>query len=411
MAWPTEQVAPPPAAASPDPHEVRHAHDEPLAIATSPRHDATIATAPQLDREPPTANPGIEPPSEPIVVLGEGVPHRILALDDATGAPIVGFGVRCASHADEARGRPTGVDGLVFALRARSEHASGVAEVTGLRPGRHLLVVEPDDRDLYAAMSPSVFSIHGPFPEWQVVRIPRAGHRPLSVVGSDGAPMAATIVELLLPLEPGAADAPTFETLALSPRRIFEQGSLPPAMLVQRVVTDANGSALLRGARHQRHVLRVLGPGHMPRLLADVALDDSPLRVEVGVGATVRGRLAPTFTLPMPGRNATRYQTWQPGLQLVDVQSAERRLPARRHDSMPLATDGTFCITGIGPGTWHLLLTHWSFEPDGSETMTTELLADVPNLAPGEERELDLTALHRERVRAALPDADGGFRR
>ena len=180
-------------------------------------------------------------------------------------------------------------------------------------------------------------------------------------------------------------------------------------MMVQRVVTDATGSARLRGARHQRHVLRLLGPGHMPTRIQDLQLDDSPLRLEVVEGASLRGQIESTAEQqPMPEVQAERLASYRPGLQLVDVHDAERRVPARRRDSLPLAADGSFCIEGIAPGSWHVLRTRWVVEPDGRETMTTEWIATVLDLRAGEERvvEFGLARLHRGRIEGTLFDGN-----
>ena len=365
---------------------------------------------PGLEVEPTGSDPNQAPAEEPIVARDDGVRGELVVLDGDTGEPVVGYGVRCAPHADV---RPTSsggaFDALAFALRARSNHRGGLAELRGLRPGRNLLLVEPDDRVTFAPMAPVVFEVGDSFAARQVVCLPRAGHRSLVVVRHDGTPVAGSIVELLLPFEPEAAAEVTFETPALTPRQCFEQGVLPPAMLVQRVVTDATGSARLRGARHQRHVLRLLGPGHMPTRIQDLQLDDSPLRLEVVEGASLRGQIESTAEQqPMPEVQAERLASYRPGLQLVDVHDAERRVPARRRDSLPLAADGSFCIEGIAPGSWHVLRTRWVVEPDGRETMTTEWIATVLDLRAGEERvvEFGLVRLHRGRIEGTLFDGN-----
>lgn len=397
LAWPSES-RPPLQLLGASPHRAESSGGE--GEPTAPLAHRVVAAdeprQPILQAEP-TPPDAIQPPAdEPIVARDDGVRGDLLVLDGGTGQPLVGYGVRCTRLAEV---RPNGsagaFDAFAYALRARSNHRGGLAELRGLQPGRNLLLVEPDDRATFAPMAPVVFEVGEPFAARQVVCVPRAGHRTLVVVRRDGTPVAGSIVELLLPLELDAADV-TFETSALTPRQCFEQGMLPPALLVQRVVTDATGSARLRGAEDQRHVLRVLGPGHMPTRIQDLPLDDSPLRLEVADGASLRGQLGSTAELQaMPELHAERFASYRPGLQLVDVHDAERRVPARRTDSLKLAADGSFCIEGVAAGSWHVLLTRWVVEPDGRETLTTEWLATVHDLRVGEAR---VVAFGRERM-------------
>jgi hypothetical protein len=389
LAWPNG--SPPPlqlACASPHRAEPLGGSGEPTAPLARCVVAADELRQPIQEAEPTNHDPIQPPADEPIVARDDGLRCELVVLDGGTGQPIVGYGVRCTPHAEV---RPTGsagaFDAFAYALRARSTHRGGVAELRGLQPGRNLLLVEPDDRVTFAPMAPVVFEVGETYAARQVVSVPRAGHRTLVVVRRDGTPVAGSLVELLLPLEPGAAADVTFETSALTPRQCFERGVLPPAMLVQRVVTDATGSARLRGAQDQRHVLRVLGPGHMPTRIQDLQLDDSLLRLEVADGSSLRGHLESTAELQgMPELQAERFASYRPGLQLVDVHDAGRRVPARRTDSLKLAEDGSFCIEGIAPGSWHVLRTRWVVEPDGRETMTTEWLATVRDVRAGEAR-------------------------
>jgi hypothetical protein len=410
--WPSESPAPPLrlVSASPCRAESSEGGCAPTAQLTSRVVAPDEPRQAGLRAEATGADPNLAPANERIVAHDEGVRGELVVLDGGSGEPIVGYGVRCTPHADV---RTTGSGGAfdvhAFALRARSTHRGGLAELRGLTPGRNLLLVEPDDRVTFAPMAPVAFEVGETFAARQIVCLPRAGHRPLVVVRRDGTPVAGSVVELLLPLEPGAAAEVTFETPALTPRQCFEQGVLPPAMMVQRVVTDATGSASLRGASHKRHVLRLLGPGHMPTRIKDLLLDDSLLRLEVVDGAALRGRIEPTADQqPMPEVHAERLASYRPGLQLVDVHDAERRVPARRRDSLPLSADGSFSIEGIAPGSWHLLLARWVVEPDGRETLTTEWIATVLDLRAGEERVVEFvpTRLHRGRIEGTLFDGD-----
>lgn len=412
LAWPNG--SPPPlqlACASPHRAESSGGDGEPTAPLAHRFVAADEARQPSLQAEPTNPDPIQPPADEPIVARDDGVRGELVVLDGGTGQPIVGYGVRCAPHADaRSNGSASAFDALAYALRARSNHRGGLAELRGLQPGRNLLLVEPDDRVTFAPMAPVVFEVGETFAVRQVVSVPRAGHRTLVVVRRDGTPVAGSLVELLLPLEPATAADLTFETRALTPRQCFEQGVLPPAMLVQRVVTDATGSARLRGAHDQRHVLRVLGPGHMPTRIQDLQLDDSLLRLEVADGASLRGQLESTAELQgMPELQAERFASYRPGLQLVDVHDAERRVPARRRDSLPLTADGSFCIEGIAPGSWHVLRTRWVIEPDGRETMTTEWLATVLDLRAGEARVVAFgpERMPRGRIEGTLFDGNG----
>lgn len=94
----------------------------------------------------------------------------------ATGEPIVGYGVRCAPLAEVRPAKSGGAfDALAFALRARSHHRGGLAELRGLRPGRNLLLVEPDDKGTFAPMAPIAYEVGDTFAERLVVCVPRAG--------------------------------------------------------------------------------------------------------------------------------------------------------------------------------------------------------------------------------------------
>jgi hypothetical protein len=144
----------------------------------------------------------------------------------------------------------------------------------------------------------------------------------------------------------------------------------------------------------------------VPLLQQDVQVPGEPLRVVVGQGATLTGKVVPASVLAqwapsdedramaqrMGKRGVALLRQRAPGLQLTDPSDPQRMFPAAQRDRIPLADDGSFRIDGVPPGNWNVLLCYTVRLGDGASTGGAEVLARVTGLAEGETRDLTLNA-------------------
>lgn len=319
---------------------------------------------------------------------------EVQALDAETGAPIRAFGVRCIP--DPTRGWSS----ADAELRAQGDHDQGVATVGDVRRGKLRLMVEPSERETYAPSPPIELEMtDGGLPR-QVVRVPRWASRVVEVVSADGRPVVGSRVEALV-----AVDAHTIQvdTAAYPIDRLF-QGNAPQAWLAGHAHTDAAGRATLKMVAGAAHVVRAMGPGHVPQLQADVAPADEPLRLTVALGATVVGKLAPLSVVdglrPAKGGRTDRPH-YQPRLVL---RRGPVEHPSRSHAPLAIAADGGFLIAGVPPGDWTLHVDFWELDDRGSGGSDSYRVLEIGGLRDGERREVvgDLSRFEKGELRGQV---------
>lgn len=336
------------------------------------------------------------PQTTPLVAV------EVTVVEDATGRPVEEFDVTCASR-DRLfpfEGRP-GWSGVAWTL---GRHPSGRARLEGVPPGDHLLILRAAGNRASLVQTARI-RVPEDTPE-VTFRVPIASERTLQLVSPTGTPLVDAVVELLLPLDDGPLSLAWSRTVEAFRDWAPYQG--PHAVVLQSSRSDRDGRVVLRGSRHARLALRVLGPGHVPRLDSDIDLDGPPLRLAVATGGTLVGRvpvaLRDGLRGVLPGRDDERVrrhrQSWSsssnpswpvargcpsdrepeafglqfesptllamppeaavdhPGGQPVapDAQSVfQPTLPARGY-LFPIDADGRFLVEGIEPGEWRVRL-------------------------------------------------------
>jgi len=336
------------------------------------------------------------------LVLPRGRFVEIQAIDGETLQPVERFGVRCFAES-----RPG--DSLFNQDQCRrqaGEHPGGKVKLAGVRRGVNLLMVEPLDR----AHAPSL---------WQRISVGDARTPPVSVklfplvrrtllvTGHDGPPVAGTEVELVRPV---CEQPVTLRSPVGRPSLLRYEAADRLSLLLQRGSTDDSGRFELSGPCGEQLALRLIGPGHVPRVVNDVLLDPSlgPLRVRVDRGATLTGTIRPLEALRQLGPGPPRWKhdpsqgdgvpteaefaPKRPAVYLVPADARRASGSDRRAERTAVPEDGRFTLTGVSPGSWKVYLNYSETPGPGmGRRFQSKLLATVENLQQGETRHLDLS--------------------
>ncbi len=356
------------------------------------------------------------------------VPSRSLDLrvvDGTTDNPVEAFEAVCIERPARFVRHEMGWMGRVHAL---GSHQDGRVRLEGLTPDTTAVVVRSAGDPALVA-----FAELAPGASELTVRTPAAGERTIELVGAAGAPIADSLVELLLPLDdrPLSSDSNAIADLRSWTPYLDSQH----AVTVHAVRSDATGRAVLRGPLGRPLVVRVVGRGHVPTLLSPVTLAGRPIRVLVRAGGTLVGRLPAALRAGLgdvaqePPESYTlrfmRSPQWPEalgyacaqdpdgyGLTLVtehhapgltDVGLPEwKSLPSLRH-VFAVGPDGNFRIEGIEPGKWRIRLSL----PTRDGFPNRLELGTLANLRDGETRSLQGTAHLEPAVVTGVVTVDG----
>jgi hypothetical protein len=329
-----------------------------------------------------------------------GIDVEVTVLAAADREPVEEFQLWILPHPAEDRERSSAGS----RVRSKGQHEQGVARVTGIQRGRHYVVVEPTGGELTGSGFVPI-TVAEPGPTRVTVTLAAAVTRALRVQRSDATPVAGTKIQLL--------DAADLTIDATTMAQTIEQmtnsttGS-QRVLLLQELETDANGEATLRGPAKPQLALRLLGPGHAPLIVTDVALDaPEPLVVTVPTGAKLVGRLLPdgivaqlrqVAGIPASGPLSDAQRRLQPVVSLMSSDRPFRRHPPSGGAPGYVQPDGRFELSGIPPGPWRVMLMVWDADGSGSgqpvgqlelrDGATTTLDIDAAHLRTGELRGL-----------------------
>lgn len=343
------------------------------------------------------------------IVLQRSPDATIEVVEDDSGAAVAAFGLGIAQYPGSRNGPWIQ---LAWPCLLRPH---GQIKVTGLPRGRYLAWVTPREPRLAAFLADFTVEAEGIHCQ---LRAPRLGARLLRVVTGSGQPVAGSRVELVLGVMPPAV---TLTSEVHLPRDLAGLG----AVLLQRSDTDAAGEVTLRGPVGAPFVLRLLGPGHRPSVIADVRLDDGlePLVAQVDIGATVFGKLTPARALaelgPSPrelqaaaslgDRGGAMLQSMRPQVLLRPMGGGAAVYPEEPSEGA-VAADGSFRIEGVPDGSWQVCV---RFRLPGlcrgSGVARVAELATVRDLRCNDERrvELDCSGLGTGNLQAlVLVDGD-----
>ncbi len=315
--------------------------------------------------------------------------------DAATGEPIQNYGVRVIPKPGTTRSQ----SGRDRRVRQRGEHPDGLVTIEGLRRGVHWMWILPTGGDWVHAGYVE-FELTDQGAPRQEVALSRPTTRTLLVEDKEGDAIANTRVELLAPRGKLPISLATFAT----PLDGSAFTSSPDqAQVIQEGETDTEGRLTL--SAHGEHVcaLRVLGPGHAPTVLNDIALSrvDDPWVVRVPSGAVITGSIKPVELLAQLRRGAgvendqdqKRARAQSPGLRLHQADEQRAEHPPGHNTKFDIAADGSYRIDGIPPGDWVMSLVYWR-RHGNSHTFRQDQIGSVSSLGEGDRRELDLDLSH-----------------
>ncbi|MEZ6038410.1 MAG: sigma-70 family RNA polymerase sigma factor [Planctomycetota bacterium] len=299
----------------------------------------------------------------------------VVVHDADDGTPVIDFGLR--------RHRMTKLDlmspqtPLLFA----GEHDGGRLLLPVAELGRDNFVVEVADdsylpsrwfdaADVHEVDGQRVIDVALAKPVEQVVRV---------VLEGKSTPVAGSVVELLRPW-PGHEAVMTLRTIAQPSDTLRAQVDESPmavamiggrALLLERATTDADGRVTLRVPPDEDLALRLLGPGHQPRVETPWRIERATAAVErvvaVRDGASIEFRAFPPEALralqlpPVPDEWRERIRHLDAlladlvtGVWLLDPATRQTR-PAQRGFSIPgipFDDDGRLRVEGLSPGDW-----------------------------------------------------------
>lgn len=340
--------------------------------------DAHLALA-ATDSEPPDAPTVVAWGSaDARLVWRHGTDLEVAVRRQDTGATVPGAQVSlmCVTS-DPARGElmQPAPSGLV------ATNADGLATLSQLRPATYLVAVRAND--LVTLEHPRV-QAGGKRKVRVEVALSASIERTVTVTSSGGKPLPGVEVGLWRQAtEPASAPAGTRLSRMFSGWSNGDFDSRNGTRLGGGF-TDAHGRCVLRAPGQQTGRLRVVARDHCTLLRDNVVLASQPEPwIEVlAVGAVVEGQLD-LGKLPLTGF-----------LQLERCDGMREVFP-ERHSQPVFASDGSFRLSGVPPGSWRLrLLTQ-------SEVLQ---LADVFGLRDNETRrvEIDMSRFVTAEVSGAL---------
>jgi protocatechuate 3,4-dioxygenase beta subunit len=313
-------------------------------------------------REPARTGAAGEEPAPLRIVLGENQRARGRVLD-REGRPVAGAELTLATQSEDLWGEePTGV---------ATSDARGAFELRDLAPGRFVLHAAhpgfaPTRRaDIEIGSGPAAADLG-------VVVLESGAALEGVVTDHGGSPIAGARVQLNAPLIPlraeiGIADDPALQTFATA---------------------DSDGHFRFADLPHGAQFdLTVEHPGYAPAQLARVAAPTpEPLRIKLGVGRSLAGRVVGPRGEPVPGARVVPSEKVGPGgFRVIGLAHADAR--------------GAFRLVELAPGTVHL-----EISADGYRTRRTE---GIPILEDRDVEGLELTLEQGASLAGRVLDARG----
>ena len=337
------------------------------------------------------------------VVVRRGLDVEVFVRDGDENKPLERYGVRCFPG-----------PGMRGEMRAGSQvremglHPDGVVRLTGIRRGRHRLMVEPEGS--WAASAIHEFEMTEAGAPRQEITVWRAVKKTVRVRKKDGTPVAGTKVDLVRPMGDESVDE---ATKAVSASEL----AMPYGRMAHAVdsgSTGADGTLELSGPPHERLLLRALGPGHAPSVREiDFATGEPIIDMVVASGATLAGRIVPLELLPqLDGRDDAADAPEERGRRtgvLLHKAGQEGRIgrqleyPLGGFAAAAIGDDGAFRIECVPPGPWEVHLRYTESTGGRSSTISWHVIGSV-DLADGEEhkRTFDLGYLLKAEVEGTV---------
>jgi RNA polymerase sigma-70 factor (ECF subfamily) len=272
---------------------------------------------------------------------------EIEAVDAVSGAPVEDFAVRFAADGSG----PAEHNAYSFKRHFVGHHSDGRLRIANLWQSSYVLRVEPDGVGLAASMVQHL--VVGEPVTHVRVEVPRLAEGTLQLVSPSGQPVVACTVEVC----DAAGTEVTPQSWAATEERWGSIHGIPYAFVLQRVTTDSQGNATLRGPAGKALALRMLGPGCQPQV-AEVRLDPAaPLRLTVQLGGTLRVQFQPLAVLREIAALGDASLPKASGINLRmgrTVNGKYEQLPQLSEPPFLIASDGVWERTGIPPGNWRV---------------------------------------------------------
>ena len=320
------------------------------------------------------------------VVLVRGLQVPIQVVDADTGQSVERYGVRFFSIKKD--------QGLLHQphrrLRLSGRHPDGRLVLPGVRRGPNVLLVQPMDGE--HLQSPwRHFEVGAGGASSQIIPLVKPKTRKLLVVRKDGTPVEGSQVQLVRP--PHGSTALDVDTEVGRPGRLEHLTHDRLALILFQGDTDDRGEVLLQGPPGERLALRILGPGHLPKVVNGVVVGDNAgrMRVEVTGGATFLGRIQPLVFLTRL-RSGSGRDPLRPGIRLLKP-GARGVTSSKAGLETSIEEDGQFRFASVSPGTWDIFFT-CSLDSGpmgkGISHRVNQRIGCVRDLKLGETRRLDL---------------------
>jgi len=277
-----------------------------------------------------------------------------------------------------------------FRVRSQGPHRDGLAEVPGIGAGKWTVAVDfPKSTGRTSVLQPIEVAARANTRVDLVAA--RDVSRSVRVVDRSGNPLVGSVVQLCEPLGYGF-DA---NTERITEEQHYSWQNPYTAIVRAEGKTDATGRVVLSGPPGRTLGIAALGPGHVPAFVGDVRMDVADeLVLTVDVGARLRGKIVPPEAVAelerLRGSAAARpWLTLHRDDPVSNVGDQDNPLFA-------VASDGTFELSGLPPGSWQLFLCFWSAYESGSSSASswmrdvtlqegrlTEVSLDLAFLLPG----------------------------
>ncbi len=321
------------------------------------------------------------------VVRARGLSLRVV---DAADAPVLDYRVRLLPQ-----GGVGWLPGGDLQERARGPFENGTATIPGIKAGKWLVILEFPPETPFLKKRETIDLVEGG-PNLFTLRAETGSRRALRVVGSDNKPVPGTRVQLCDLA--GRAFGP--QTRVYGERMWLLNQWNPNVVLAQfEGTTDADGRVTLIGEGRRDFGLRILGPGNVLLERPGIRLDvEGELLVTVKRGARLIGKITPPEAMVELRRLAKLSEEQpfpanrRPSVQLLGTDGTRVPAPWQQVEDgantmFEIADDGSFDITGLPAGSWHVQVAYQVVQGNGAsnEAFTaTEL-----TLAEGQAQRLD----------------------
>lgn len=268
-------------------------------------------------------------------------------------------------------------------------HDDGLSHLDAVPAGKIRVVVMPQGK-AFAPNEPYEFDKVAGDVEVRI-ELRRRVELPVQVVDKSGKPVGETRLQLVRSTD-GKPVMLTSYAVDHSQYAQFTHSN-SDALLLDSVVTDARGDAILRWSPSTDSLaIRVLRPGHVPMVHAPVVLwsRNRMVKIVVSSGATLSGRVGPRSVLErLLTQDPKRRFAPQPPMIILTYQGQDGPQGSHRTKSARVDENGQFRIVGLHPGRWDVVFRVWRFATGRSSKLSHKKF-DPIEFRCDEDRSVDL---------------------